>query len=140
MPPAETGAERVTTRLTTRTRTRRGLRGAAILANLVLFAVGLWFEAHPRDRSDRWSAAGVAAVAVLNSAALSVAARGRRGERLMRRLRRVALILNTLLIASAVVIVGLASERGPAYVLVHAALLLLPPLLTVLALRRYPPG
>ena len=70
-----------------RTRARRLLRGTAVLANLALFGAGLYFEAHPRDRSDRWSAAAVAAVALLNSAALSVPARGRRGEALMLRLR-----------------------------------------------------
>ena len=63
-------------RVSPRTRARRLLRGTAVLANLALFAAGLYFEAHPRDRSDRWSAAAVAAVAVLNSAALSVPARG----------------------------------------------------------------
>jgi len=130
------GAERASGR----TRTRRLLRGAAVLANLTLFLAGLYFEAHPRDRSDRWSAAAVAAVAVINSAALSVPARDEQGERLMLRLRRVALILNTLLIASAIVIVALAAERGPRYAAFHALLLLAPPLVTMLALRRYPQG
>lgn len=123
-----------------RTRARRLLRGAAVLANLTLFLAGLYFEAHPRDRSDRWSAAAVAAVAVINSAVLSVPTRDRQSERLLLRLRRVALILNTLLIASAIVIVALASDRGLRYAGFHALLLLAPPLVTVLALRRSPPG
>jgi hypothetical protein len=127
-------------RVSPRTRARRLLRGSAMLANLALFAAGLYFEAHPRDRSDRWSAAAVAAVAVLNSAALSVPARGQRGERLVRRLRRVALILNTLLLVSATLIVGLATQRGPRYAALHGVLLLVPPLVTILALRRYPQG
>ena len=126
-------------RLSPRTRARRLLRGAALVANLALFAAGLYFEAHPRDRSDRWSAAAVAAVAVLNSAALSVPTRGRRGEGLVRRLRRVARILNTLLLASATLIVALAALRDLRYAAFHG-LLLLPPLLTILALRRYPHG
>jgi hypothetical protein len=126
-------------RLSSRTRARRALRAAAVLANLSLFAAGLWFEAHPRDRSDRWSAAAVAAVALINSAALSVPARGRRGERFFLRLRRVALILNVLLLTSAALIVVLAAPRGPRYASFHA-LLLVPPLVTMLALRRYPSG
>jgi len=35
----------------------------------------LYFQAHPRDRHDLWSAGGVAAVALVNSAALSVPTR-----------------------------------------------------------------
>lgn len=127
-------------RLSARTRARRVLRGSAVVANLALFGAGLYFEVHARDRSDRWSAAAVAAVAVLNSTALSVPTRGRRGEGPLLRLRRVALILNTLLLATAFVIVVLASERGPRYAAFHGALLLAPPLVTVLALRRYPQG
>jgi hypothetical protein len=130
------GAERVSPR----TRARRLLRGTAVLANLALFGAGLYFEAHPRDRSDRWSAAAVAAVAVLNSAALSVPMRGRHGESLLRRLRRVALILNTLLLVSAALIVALATQRSLRYAAFHGALLLVPPLVTMLALRRYPQG
>jgi len=133
----ETPAREVA-RATPRTRARRLLRLTAVLANLVLFAAGLYFEAHPRDRSDRWSAAGVAAVAVLNSAALSVPLRGR-AESAVRRLRRVALILNALLLASATLIVALAALRDVRYAAFHGALLL-PPLVTILALRRYPHG
>jgi VanZ family protein len=125
--------------LSPRTRARRLLRGAAVAANLALFGAGLYFEAHPRDRSDRWSAAAVAAVALINSAALSVPARDRRGERFVRRLRRVALILNTLLLASALVIVAIATQRGARYAAFHAVLAV-PPLVTILALRRYPQG
>ncbi len=126
-------------RVSPRTRARRLLRGSAMLANLALFAGGLYFEAHPRDRSDRWSAAAVAAVAVLNSAALSVPTRGRRGGSLLRRLRRVALILNTLLLVIATLIVALATQRGLGYAAFHGALLVVP-LVTILALRRYPHG
>src|SRR5512134_3809342 len=98
---------------------RRLLRTSAMLANLALFAVGLYFEAHPRDRSDRWSAAAVAAVAVLNSAALSVAPHDRRGQGVLLRLRRVALILNTLLLVSATLIVALTIQRGLRYAALH---------------------
>ena len=123
-----------------RTCARRVLRATAIVANLALFAAGLYFEAHPRDRGDRWSAAAVAAVAVLNSTALSVTVRGRRGEAVVRRLRRVAAILNALLLVTATLIVALATERGLRYAALHGALLLVPPLVTLLALRRYPQG
>jgi hypothetical protein len=51
----------------------------------------------------------------------------------------VALILNSLLAASAVAIVGLASFRDLPYAALHL-LLLVPPLVTILALRRYPQG
>src|SRR3970282_2284150 len=94
---------------------------------------------HPHDRSDRWSAAAVAAVAVLNSAALSLPKRGR-GEGPMRRLRRVALILNTLLLASATLIVALAALRDLRHAAFHGALLVVPPFVTMLALQRYPQG
>jgi hypothetical protein len=130
------GAERVSARA----RTRRLMRALAGVSNLALFAVGLYFEAHPRDRSDRWSAAAVAAVAVLNSAALSLDASGRPGERFVRRLRRMVLLLNGLLLLSALVVVALAAQRGPLYAGFHAVALLVPPLVTMLALRRFPQG
>lgn len=126
--------------LTARTRARRRLRRVAILLNLLLFAVGLYFEAHPRDRSDRWSAAGVAAVAILNSAALSVPARSGSAGGFVLRLRRIAFFANTLLLTSAVVIVSLSSLRDYRHALLHGALLVVPPLATLVALRRYPQG
>jgi hypothetical protein len=126
--------------LTARTRTRRWLRRVAILLNLGLFFVGLYFEAHPRDRSDRWSAAGVAAVAILNSAALSVPARRGSAAGFVLRLRRIALLANTLLLTIAVVIVSLSALRDYRHALLHAALLVVPPLVTLVALRRLPQG
>ena len=51
----------------------------------------------------------------------------------------VALILNSLLLLSASVIVALAAQRALGYAAFHA-LLLVPPLVTILALRRYPQG
>jgi hypothetical protein len=59
---------------------------------------------------------------------------------MLRRLRRVALILNTLLLVSATLIVALATQRGLRYAAFHGVLLLVPPLVTILALRRYPHG
>ena len=127
-------------RLTPRTRARRRLRRLAVLLNVVLFAAGLYFQAHPRDRHDLWSAGGVAAVALVNSAALSVPTRGRAGARFVLRLRRIALLANTLLLATATVIVGLSALRDWHHAVLHAVTLVLPPLLTSVALRRYPHG
>ena len=70
--------------LTARTRARRRLRLVAVLLNVALFGAGLYFQAHPRDRHDLWSAGGVAAVAIVNSAALSVSHAGPRGRPLRR--------------------------------------------------------
>lgn len=99
--------------------------------------MGVWFELHPRDREDAWSAAGVAAVAVLNSAALTVpASEGGASPRLIRRLRRVARIANVLLFLVAVVIVVFEVLNDWSHALVHGAALVLPPLSTLLALRE----
>jgi hypothetical protein len=125
---------------TTRTRARRRLRLLAVLLNAVLFGAGLYFQAHPRDRYDLWSASGVAAVAVVNSAALSVPTRGRAGARFVARLRRIALLANTLLLVTAGVIVVLASLRDWRHALLQGGALGVPPLLTIVALRRYPHG
>jgi hypothetical protein len=126
--------------LTSRTRARRRLRLVAALLNVALFAAGLYFELHPRDRSDQWSAGGVAAVAVLNSAALTVPTRGRAGAHFVARLRRIALFANTLLLVAAAVIVALSALRDWRHALLHGVALGVPPLLTIVALRRYPHG
>ena len=126
--------------LTPRTRARRRLRMLAVLLNVVLFGAGLYFQAHPRDRHDLWSAGGVAAVALVNSAALSVPTRGRAGARFVLRLRRIARIANTLLLAIAAVIVVLSALRDWRPAVLHAVTLVVPPLLTIVALRRYPHG
>ena len=107
----EASPDRETPALTPRTRARRRLRLLAVLLNVVLFGAGLYFQAHPRDRHDLWSAGGVAAVAIVNSAALSVPTRGRAGAHFVARLRRIALFANTLLLVTAAVIVA---ALGPA--------------------------
>jgi hypothetical protein len=115
----------------------RPLKAIALLLNLGLFGVGVFFELHPRDREDAWSAAGVAAVAVLNSAALTVPASGNAaGFRLIRRLRRVARIANVLLLLVGVVIVVFEVLNDWSHAFVHGAALVLPPLFTLLALRE----
>jgi hypothetical protein len=127
-------------RLTPRTRARRRLRLLAVLLNVALFAAGLYFQAHPRDRHDLWSAGGVSAVALVNSAALSVPTRNRAGARFVLRLRRIALLANTLLLVTAAVIVGLSALRDWHHAVLHGVTLVVPPLLTSVALRRYPHG
>ncbi len=125
--------------VTGRTRVRRGLRLLAVLMNFVLFAAGLYFQAHARDRRDLWTAGGVAGVAVLNSAALTVSRVGRTA-RVVDRLRRIALFANTILLTVAAAIVALSTLRDWQYALLHGTMLFVPPLVTVLALRQYPHG
>lgn len=126
--------------LTARTRARRRLRLLAVLLNFALFGSGLYFQAHPRDRHDLWSAGGVEAVAIVNSAALTVPSRGRLGGSFVLRLRRIALFANTLLLTTAVVIVALSALRDWRHAVIHGVALGVPPLLTFVALRRYPHG
>ena len=126
--------------LTARTRARRRLRLLAVLLNVALFGAGLYFQAHPRDRHDLWSAGGVAAVAIVNSAALTVPRRGAVGGSFVPRLRRIALLANTLLLATAVVIVVFSALRDWRHAVLHGVALGIPPLLTIVALRRYPHG
>jgi len=125
---------------TARTRARRRLRFVAVLLNVFLFGAGLYFQTHPRDRHDLWSAGGVVAVAIVNFAALTVSVRGRAGSHLVRRVRRIALFANTLLLATAVVIVLLSALRDWRHAVLHGLALGVPPLLTFAALRRYPHG
>jgi hypothetical protein len=124
---------------TARTRARRGLRLLAVLMNFVLFVAGLYFQAHARDKRELWTAGGVAGVAVLNSGALTISRQGPGGSRLVDRLRRIALFANTILLAAAAVIV-VSALRDWQYAVLHGTMLLLPPLLTLAALCRYPPG
>jgi hypothetical protein len=125
---------------TARTWARRRLRFLAVLLNVALFGAGLYFQAHPRDRHDLWSAGGVAAVGIVNSAALTVPRRGRIGESFVLRLRRIALLANTLLLTTAVVIVALSALRDWRHAVIHGLALGVPPLLTFVALRHYPHG
>jgi len=136
----EASPDSETPALTARTRARRRLRLVAVLVNVALFGAGLYFQAHPRDRHDLWSASGVAAVAIVNSAALSVPVTGRAGRSFVLRLRRIALLANTLLLATAVVIVLLSALRDWRHAVLHGLALGVPPLLTFAALRRYPQG
>lgn len=126
--------------LTGRTRARRRLRLVAVLLNLALVGAGLYFQAHPRGRVDLWAAGGVAAVALVNSAALAVSRRGPAGESFVARLRRIALFANALLLAAASVLVALSALRGWRHAVLHGVMLLFPPLITIVALRRYPRG
>ena len=114
---------------------QRGLLGLAVLLNLLLFAVGVYFELHPRDSHDRWSAAGVAAVALLNSTALSVPAGRAVSTRFLHRMRRIALIANSLVLAAATLFVSLEGLRHWEHAAIHGVALMLPPIFTLLALQ-----
>jgi hypothetical protein len=108
----------------------------AVLLNAALFAVGVYFEVHPQDRHDRWSAAGVAAVALLNSAGLTVPPSRAAGARFVMRLRRIAFLANSLLLVVALVIAGLEVFLDARLAALHGLALGLPPLLTIAALTR----
>jgi hypothetical protein len=114
---------------------RRGLTLLALLTNFALFGVGLYFELHPRDRHDLWSAAGVSAVAILNSAALSVPPRRPVGARFVLRLRRIATLANGLLLLVALVIFGFEAANDTGHAALHWVALVVPPLVTIAALR-----
>jgi hypothetical protein len=111
-----------------------------VSTNVVLFGTGLYFQAHPVDRHDLWSAGAVATVAIVNSASLTFPRRGPASEHFVLRLRRIALFANTLLVAVAVVIVAVSALRDWQHAALHGGALLVPPLLTVAALRGYPHG
>ncbi len=109
-------------------------KAAAIAVNGALFAVGVYFEMHPRDRHDVWSAGGVAAVAVLNSAAVTVPFEpGTR--RFVKRVRRIALFANRILVPTALALVVLEALHDVRHAGWHGAALLIPPLVTLQALR-----
>jgi uncharacterized membrane protein YbhN (UPF0104 family) len=116
------------------------LKWPAVGLNAVLFAVGLYFEARPRDRHDVWSAAGVAAVAVLNSAALTVGASGRVSRRLRHRLRRIVFIVNALLATAGLFFLWVEALHDGWPGVLHGLVLVVPPLLTIAALDREPPA
>jgi 4-amino-4-deoxy-L-arabinose transferase-like glycosyltransferase len=116
------------------------LKWLAVALNVALFAVGLYFEVHPRDRHDVWSAAGVGAVAVLNSAALTMGARGRAGRGLRRRLRRIVLIANGLLAATGLFLLWVEAVHDGWRGVARGLVLVVPPILTIAALEREPPG
>jgi hypothetical protein len=127
-------------RVALRLRPRRPLKAVALLLNLGLFAMGVFFELHPRDREDAWSAGGVAAVAVLNSAALTVPVAGSESSRhTIWRLRRVAGIANLLLLLVAAGILAFELLDDGQQGLVLAAALALP-FFTLLALREQQRG
>jgi hypothetical protein len=117
---------------------RSGIVAVAVALNALLFAVGIYFELHPHDRHDVWSAAGVAAVALLNSGALTLPPAAPVSARFVLRLRRIALIANTLLLLTAVAIVTLEALLDGRHAALHGAALVVPPLLTIAALRRLP--
>jgi len=113
----------------------RLLLAAAVLLNAFLLGVGIYFQLHPRDRRDVWSAGGVAAVAILNTAALVVGWRDP-SRRVAARLRRIALLANSVLAATGVVFAVVEALRELGHGAIHGVSLVAPPLVTMLALRR----
>lgn len=113
----------------------RGLRELALLTNGLLLVAGLYFEVRPQDRGDVWSAGGIVAIAVLNVAALTIPRGRRQATRVGARLRRIALIANTLLLASGLLLAGAESLREWSRAGLHGLALVVPPLVTILALR-----
>jgi hypothetical protein len=113
----------------------RWLLELALLTNGLLLVAGLYFEVRPRDRGDVWSAGGIVAIAVLNAAALSIARGRRRATRVRARLRRIAVIANGLLLAFGLLLAGAESLREWSHAGLHGLALVVPPLVTILALR-----
>jgi hypothetical protein len=110
----------------------RWLFGLALLTNGLLFVTGVYFEVRPQDRGDVWSAGGIVAVAVLNAAALTVA----RGEaRVRARLQRIALIANGVLVATGFLLGVAEGLRAWEHAGLPGLALVVPPLVTILALR-----
>ncbi len=122
-----------------RARAWNGLTTAAVLLNVVLFAIGVYFELHPRDRHDVWSAAAVAGVALVNSGALTLRPGPYLAPRFVPRLRRIAFIANTLLLLVGTLIVALEIYLDWGHATLHGVALIAPPLLTITALRRLGP-
>lgn len=112
---------------------RDGVRVLALLLSAASFVAGVYFALWPRDRHDVVSAAGVAAAALLSAVTLAVPATGM-AESFLLRLRRIALYVNTILVAIAVVIVALEGARDWRRAALHGGLLV-PPLVTIVALR-----
>ncbi len=108
-------------------------RAAAVSLNAMLFLFGVYSEAHPRDRRDLWSAAAIAGVAVINSAALTVPAIGV-VARFVMRLRRIAVWVNGLLIPLALGVVTVEGLHDWKQIALHVAALLVLPIVTLTAL------
>jgi hypothetical protein len=119
-------------------RARGALVALTVALNAALFAVGVYFELHPRDRNDTWSAPGVAMVGLLNSAALTVPPSRAAGARFLGRLRRIVFLANSLLLLLAALVAGVEALADWRRAAVYAVVLALPPLLTIAALRRSP--
>jgi hypothetical protein len=90
---------------------RRWLTATATLANAVVLLLGLWLQSHPKQRSDEWAGAGMAATAVLNSAAIFVS-RDPSKLSIGRRVRRIALIVNAVLIVGALAFAVVSFDQG----------------------------
>jgi hypothetical protein len=92
-------------------RGRRWLTVAAAIVNVAVLLSGLWLQSNPHFPADVWAGSGMAATAVLNSAALFVC---RDGSKLSigRRVRRIALIVNAVLIVGALAFAVVSLDQG----------------------------
>jgi len=77
---------------------------------------------------------------VLNSAALTVGAGGRVGRYFRRRLRRIVLIVNGLLAATGLFLLWVEVVNDGWRGVARGLVLVVPPLVTIAALERQPPG
>jgi hypothetical protein len=116
------------------------VKAAALLTNAGQFLLGATLEAKPSLRGDAWSGSALAAIAIINSAALLLAAQWRGHERLRGRVRRISLFANAmLLLVGGALGVGFLQAPGVSGLETVATLgLLAPPLLTAAALLVSP--
>ncbi|MGE0452627.1 MAG: hypothetical protein AB7O37_04475 [Vicinamibacteria bacterium] len=112
------------------------MRVVAVLTNAVLLVAGVVLELRPRFSSDVWTGAALAALAIVNLGALRLVPTGPFTRELYRRLRRIGLIANAILLALAAVLFAgsLIDLRTTSLEFVGSLSLLAPPALTFLAL------
>jgi integral membrane sensor domain MASE1 len=110
------------------------LRLPAILANALVLLAGIAVQAQARSRVDAWRGAAIALLAVVNVLAILLAPDVRVGVRARRRLWRIALLADGVLLAVALALAA-AAWRHPVEAAPYA-LLALPMAITLAALRR----
>jgi len=112
------------------------IRAAALLMNGLLLAAGLWVELRPRYRVDAWTGGALVALAAVNAAALLIAGGSPSAARLRRRVQRIALFTNVLLMAVAVAFASGSLHAAGGGSLESAApfALMVPPLLSGVAI------
>jgi hypothetical protein len=108
------------------------LRPVALGANAALLAAGAFVLLRPRLPTDPWAGSALLGMALLNLAALVLTRVG-----LARRLHRIAVLANALLLlAAALFLAASLIQRARALEVLAAVGLAVPPLLTGTALRQ----